>query len=101
MRALRWAAASLLMVLAGVLGLLGAVLCVTVVLLPIGIPLVFLARKLFRAAGGLVVPRPVRHPVAEAQDRAGKGVKKVRKASRHIPGRASRTTRVRRKLHLT
>jgi hypothetical protein len=126
MRALRWAAASLLMLLAGLLGLVGAILCVTLVLLPLGIPLLFVARRLFRSAGQLVVPRPVRHPVDETQRRASGSSRKLKKKSRRalgrgpspssgvaaaghavrsatdlLPGRPSRSTRVRRRLHLT
>ena len=115
MRALRWAAASLLMLLAGLLGLVGALLCVTLILLPLGIPVLFLARRLFRTAGQLVVPRAVRHPVEETQRRSGKKAKKAKdagagvasaaastakSASKSLPGRRSRTDRLRRRLHL-
>jgi len=68
------------MLLAGLLGLVGALLCVTLILLPLGIPILFLARRLFRTAGQLVVPRAVRHPVEESQKRSAKGAKGSKKA---------------------
>jgi hypothetical protein len=69
-RLLRWFAAGLIGTVAGLLFLVGVVLCVTLVLAPLGIPVILLGRKLFGAAGKIVVPRSVRHPVAEL-DRAG------------------------------
>jgi hypothetical protein len=70
MRALRWTGASLLVLVGGLLALVGVLLCVTVLLAPLGIPLLFLARRILRAAGDLVVPRQVRHPI-EAIGQAG------------------------------
>jgi hypothetical protein len=95
MRALRWSGGSLLGLLAGILGLVGVVLCVTLILLPLGIPVLYLSRKLFRAAGQMVVPRAARHPV---QELGKKGRKKA--SDLPVPGRTSRTDRVRRALHL-
>jgi len=99
MKLLRWVAASLLGLVAGLVGLLGVVLTATLVLAPIGIPLLFLARRLFSTTGRLVVPRAVRHPLQEL-DRAGsdatddvtrtvrkkwrKGSKDVRKRGRKL-----------------
>jgi len=71
MRVVRWTGASLLTLIAGLLGLVGVLLSVTLILLPLGIPILFLARRLFRTAGQLVVPRAVRHPVEESQKRPG------------------------------
>lgn len=65
MRILRALVGSVLWILAGVLGLLGVLLSVTVVLLPLGIPLLFLARKVFRYSMVFFVPRKARHPVQE------------------------------------
>ena len=48
MRMLRALVGSLLWILSGVLGLVGVILCVTVILLPLGIPLLYLARRLFK-----------------------------------------------------
>jgi hypothetical protein len=75
---------SLLWIVAGVVGLLGVVLSVTVILLPIGIPLLMLARRLFQMATALVMPRKVRHPVEEMKKKAPDAVK---------PGRAGRKAR--------
>jgi hypothetical protein len=70
MKFLRWVAASLLGLVAGIVGLLGVVLTATLVLAPIGIPLLFLARRLFGVCGRLVVPHAVRHPL-DALDQTG------------------------------
>lgn len=100
-RALRWTAASLVGLVGGILGLVGVLLCVTLILLPLGIPVLFLARKLFRTAGQLVVPRSVRHPVAEAGRRSSRAAGTAkRKAADLVPRRRSRTARMRRRLHL-
>lgn len=89
MRLLRALAGSVLWILAGVLGLLGVVLSVTIILLPVGIPLLMLSRRLFRYTAVLFLPREVRHPVQElgksTRDQAGKAGKaagKVRKRGR-------------------
>ena len=66
MKPFRWLGAGLLWILAGLLGLVGGLLCVTIILLPLGIPILMLARKLFTASGRLLLPRPVKHPVKEA-----------------------------------
>lgn len=65
MRPLRALAGSLLWILSGVLGLVGVLLCVTVILLPLGIPLLGLARRLFRYSMVFFLPRKVRHPAQE------------------------------------
>lgn len=86
MRVLRGVLGSLLLLLAGVLGLLGVLTSVTIILLPVGIPLLFLARKLFKYSMTLFLPRAVRHPVQEAGKSARgameTGVDKGAKASR-------------------
>jgi hypothetical protein len=66
MKPLRWMAAALLWILAGLLGLVGGLLCVTIILLPLGIPIVMLARRLFTRSVRLLVPQPVKHPAAES-----------------------------------
>jgi hypothetical protein len=63
MKLLRILGGSVLWILAGVVGLLGALLSITVILAPIGIPLLMLARRLFRYSMTLLVPRQARHPV--------------------------------------
>ena len=66
MKPLRWMAAALLWILAGLLGLVGGLLCVTIILLPLGIPILMLARRLFTRSVALVVPKPVKHPARES-----------------------------------
>jgi membrane associated rhomboid family serine protease len=60
---LRGLAASLLWLVAGLLGLLGVVLSVTIILLPLGVPLLILSKKVFGYSMALLVPRKARHPV--------------------------------------
>ena len=98
MRFLRVLLGSLLWLVAGVVGLLGVVLSVTVILLPVGIPLLMLARRLFRMAMALILPRAVVHPVEElgkkapdvvSSGRAGRKTrKKLRKKATDKPGKA-------------
>jgi hypothetical protein len=82
MRLVRALAGSVLWILAGVLGLVGLLLCVTVILLPLGIPALMAARKLFAMAMALILPRSVRHPV----DELGKSARGVTKdAKKAVP----------------
>ena len=74
MRMLRALLGSLLWILACVVGLVGAVLCVTLILLPLGIPLLLLARKLFAYSMTFFLPRVVRHPAKELRAKSSKGV---------------------------
>jgi hypothetical protein len=92
MKPLRWLAAGLLWILAGLLGVVGALLCVTIVLLPLGIPAILLARRLFSMSTRLLVPRKARHPV----EHAGKLTKKRRKDAGKMVEKGSK--RARRKL---
>ena len=62
---------ALLWLLAGILGLVGAICCVTIILLPVGIPVLALARKLFAYSMVFFLPRKVRHPVDELKKSAG------------------------------
>jgi hypothetical protein len=65
MRLLRALVGSLLWILAGVIGLVAVLLCATIILLPLGIPLLMLARRLFRYSMALFMPRKARHPAQE------------------------------------
>jgi hypothetical protein len=71
-RFLRGVAGALLWLVAAVLGLVGVLLCVTLILLPIGIPLLLLARKMFTRAVQLLMPPKLAHPVKEL-GKASKG----------------------------
>jgi hypothetical protein len=73
MRVLRAAGGCLLLILTGVVGLLGAVLSVTIILLPIGLPLLWSAKKLFGFSMALFLPRAVRHPAQELGKKARGG----------------------------
>ena len=65
MRLLRGLLGALLWIVAALLGLLGFVACVTVILLPLGIPLLVFARRLLTRAVQLMLPRSLAHPVDE------------------------------------
>jgi hypothetical protein len=67
MRVLRGLLGVLLWLVAGVLGLVSILLCVTVLLLPVGIPLLRLSRKLFGQAARLMLPPALAHPVKETK----------------------------------
>jgi hypothetical protein len=107
MRLLRGLAGLLLWILAGVLGLVSLLLCVTIILLPLGIPLFRLARSMFGSAVRLMLPRAVAHPVKETRragrrhtpdppdvsGRADKARKKTRKAGEKIGKQARKKVR--------
>lgn len=75
MRLLRGLLGSVLWILTGLLGLVGVVLCATIVLLPLGLVVLRLTKQLFGYSMALFLPRAVRHPVQEsskaARSRAG------------------------------
>ena len=72
MRILRGIAGAFLWILAAVLGLVAVVLCITGILLPAGLPLLGLSRRLFGMAVRLMLPREVAHPV----ERSRKGLRR-------------------------
>jgi hypothetical protein len=77
MRLLRGLLGALLWIIAALLGLVGLVLCVTVVLLPLGIPVLALARRLITRAVQLMLPRSLAHPVHEISKTTKKGGQNV------------------------
>ena len=93
MRLVRGLLGALLWVGAAVLGLVGVLLCATLLLLPLGIPLLGYARRMFTKAVRLMLPRALAHPVkelgSEVQDEgkdagrtAGRATRRGRKAAR-------------------
>jgi hypothetical protein len=94
MRFLRALLGGLIWIVAGVVGLLGVILSVTVVLLPLGIPLLMLARKLFGTAMVLVLPRKVRHPTDELKKSMQKKGDDIASAAPAVDlGKAGKKTR--------
>jgi hypothetical protein len=81
MRVLRGLLGALLWIAAALVGLVGCILCVTVLLLPLGIPLVMLARRLFTRSVRLMLPRKVSHPVDEMGKKARKRGRGLRKSA--------------------
>lgn len=75
MRVLRGMLGALLWILGSVLGLVALLLCVTVILLPLGLPLLRLSRQMIGRAARLMMPRPLAHPVQEL-GRSGKKAKR-------------------------
>jgi hypothetical protein len=63
-----------LWILACVVGLLGVLLSATLILLPLGIPLLLLARKLFRYSMTFFLPRATRHPAQELRKKGSDGM---------------------------
>jgi hypothetical protein len=86
MKPLRWLLAGLLWILTGVVALLGVIACVTVILLPLGVPLLLLARRLATAAGKLVVPKAVRHPIRELGAKSSQAAEGLGKRGRRAAG---------------
>ena len=81
MRLLRGLGGAVLWILASLLGLVGVLLCVTVILLPVGLPLVRLAGQLFTRSLRLMLPRALAHPVNEVAKAVEKKDRKITKAA--------------------
>jgi hypothetical protein len=81
-----------LSLLGGLLLLVGAILCGTIILAPVGILVLLLARRLLRTAADLVVPREVRHPIESlteaVNDTAEGAAKSVRKRAKRAKKKA-------------
>jgi hypothetical protein len=94
---LRGLGASLLWIVAGVVGLLGALLSVTVILAPVGIPLLLLARKIFGYSMVVLFPGKVRHPVQHTEKSAKGGLKRMFGKSKSVADTGKRHGRKARK----
>jgi hypothetical protein len=98
MRLFRGLGGGLLWILGAVVGLVGAVLCVTVILLPLGIPVLRLAGRMMRGAVQLMLPRAISHPVEEL-GKAGRakadGSRRAARRARKVTSKARRGTRKR------
>jgi hypothetical protein len=97
MRILRGIAGAFLWILAVVLGLVAVVLCITVILLPAGLPLLGVSRRVFGMAVRLMLPLEMAHPVKQSRKglrRQTDGAKSQIKKSK--PGKA--TAKARRKV---
>jgi hypothetical protein len=89
MRLLRGLLGALLWIVAALLGLVGFVLCVTVILLPLGIPLLAVARRLLTRAVQLMLPRALAHPVGEVTKSAHKKAGDIGKTARKLRKRVA------------
>ena len=103
MRLVRGLGGALLWILASLLGLVAVLLCVTLILLPLGIPLLRVARRMWSTSVRLMLPRAVAHPVKETNRRGRKkreamtdGVtttsKRARKKARKLRKKGSKLT---------
>ena len=88
MRVLRAIPGALLWIVASLLGLVGIVLCITVILLPVGLPLVKLAGRLFKSSMQLMLPPGLAHPVKVTTKAAGKRRDEVGSAVSDVAGDA-------------
>ena len=78
MRVLRGLLGTLLWIVAALVGLVSLILCVTVILLPLGIPLFKLSKTLFGKSVRLMLPHAVAHPVKHAGKKSNKVKDKVK-----------------------
>ena len=78
-------------VLAAVVGLLGALLCVTLIGLPLGIPLLRWARRMFTTAVRLMLPSHLAHPVKESKSAGRRRGKQATKKGKKVTQKSSRT----------
>ena len=78
MRLLRGLLGALLWILAAVIGLVAAILCVTIILLPLGIPLLGVARRMFTSAVQLMLPPAVAHPAKTLDKKRRRKAKEAR-----------------------
>ena len=83
MRLLRGIAGALLWVVSLLLVLVSVILCVTVILLPVGIPLLGYARRIFTVSVKLMLPRAVSHPVETTDKAMEKRGRNLRKRAKH------------------
>ena len=115
MRLLRGLAGALLWIGASLLGLVAVILCITVILLPVGIPLLRLSGQLFGKAVRLMLPPELAHPVKEmgkkgrkkgtaakgsisdAAELPKKGRKQAKKARKGMKGAAKKGKKLTRK----
>jgi len=66
---------------------------VTLLLLPLGLPLLRLVRRLFRMATRLMLPRAVTHPVEELGKGARKSGRRARSTSQDVASEVGRKGR--------
>lgn len=78
MRFLRGLLGGVLWIVGGLLGLVGIVLCVTILLLPLGIPLLMVSRRVLSRAVQLMLPRALAHPIGEVTKVAKKKGRKAK-----------------------
>src|SRR5512139_2717029 len=93
MRPIRGLLGVLLWIGAALLGLVGLLLCITVILLPVGIPVVKLAGRFFVRSTQLMLPRAIAHPVDELTKTTKKKGRKVGSAASDTASATAKKTR--------
>ncbi len=93
MRLLRGLAGALLWIVAALLGLVGVILCATILLLPLGIPLLGYARRLLTESMRLILPRAISHPVKTVSESARKQADKSTSDAKHVGMRGRKMAR--------
>jgi hypothetical protein len=93
MRFPRAALGALTWVLAAVVGLLGALLCVTLIGLPLGIPLLRWARRMFTTAVRLMLPSHLAHPVKESKSAGRRRGRQAASKGKEATQKTSKTSR--------
>lgn len=91
MRLLRGLLGGLLWILAAVVGLVAVILCVTVILLPLGLPLLAQARRMFTTSVRLMLPPAVAHPVRTMDKKSRKKKDDAADAMSGAAGKAAET----------
>ncbi len=97
MRLLRGVGGAGLWIVASLVGLVGVILCVTVILLPVGIPLLKISGRSFSHAVQLMLPRALVHPVNELGKAAKKKDREMTRAMDDTTKRARKAARTMRK----
>ena len=91
MRVLRGLGGAVLWIVASVVGLLAVVLCVTVILLPLGLPLLAQARRMFTTSVRLMLPPAMAHPVKTMDKKSRKKKDDAADAMTGAAGKAAKT----------
>ena len=101
MRLVRGLLGALMWLGAALLGLVGVLLSATLVLLPLGIPLLGYARRLFTRSVRMMLPKAVAHPVkelrSEVHDEGHDAGRTVSKATGKVTRRSKKAARKARK----
>jgi hypothetical protein len=97
MRLIRGLLGALMWLGALLLGLVGVLLCATLILIPLGLPVLGYARRLFTGAVRLMLPKAVAHPVKELGSEMREDGRDAARTTRRTAHRGRKTARKARK----